>query len=112
MERRVRSKFPDLFRAIKPRPIGDKYGRANYHVGYRAFRASSWGKLPPLWFLARQHGQDYDFIWFVDSDATPNPLHHNISLGRCAVVLIDLIYVLCCQLIVFQWEMGVLDFVH
>lgn len=58
-----------------------KYGYASYHPGLSQFRASSWGKLPPLWYLATEYGDHYDYIWFMDSDAAPNPLHNNRSLG-------------------------------
>lgn len=28
----------------------------------------------------------YDYIWFVDSDATPNPIFMNISVGTCVAL--------------------------
>lgn len=58
-----------------------KYGSACFHPGLDYLRASSWGKLPPLWFLSMEYGKHYDYIWFMDSDATPNPVHSNISLS-------------------------------
>lgn len=81
LEESVREKYPEVLNASK-RDFGEKYGRANYHVGYKYFRASSWGKLPPLWYLANEFGMHYDYFWFVDSDATPNPIHKNISVGK------------------------------
>lgn len=58
-----------------------KYGIGGFHPGYKYFRASSWAKLPPLWYLATEYGKHYDYIWFVDSDAAPNPLRANRSVG-------------------------------
>jgi hypothetical protein len=46
-----------------------KYGYASYHPGLNQFRASSWAKLPPLWYLAAEYGDHYEYIWFMDSDA-------------------------------------------
>ena len=75
-----REKFPDL--DIKSKDFEEnKYGYASFHAGYKYFRASSWSKLPPLWHLNKEYGSFYDYIWFVDSDATPNPFFRNRSLG-------------------------------
>lgn len=58
-----------------------KYGFASYHPGLKYFRASSWSKLPPLWNITATYGHLYDYVWFIDSDATPNPAHQNRSVG-------------------------------
>lgn len=75
-----KEKYPES--EIKTKDFEEnKYGYASYHPGFKYFRASSWSKLPPLWHLNKEYGSLYDYIWFVDSDATPNPLHRNRSLG-------------------------------
>ena len=75
-----KEKYPES--EIKTKDFEEnKYGYASYHPGHKYFRASSWSKLPPLWHLNKEYGLYYDYIWFVDSDATPNPLYRNRSLG-------------------------------
>jgi len=75
-----RVKFPDVALDVKNFEE-NKYGHAAFHPGYKYFRASSWSKLPPLWLLNREYGSLYDYIWFIDSDATPNPSYRNRSLS-------------------------------
>lgn len=58
-----------------------KYGYANFHPGLRQFRASAFGNLPALWYLRERYGEYFDYIWFVDSDAAPNPTQSNRSIG-------------------------------
>eukprot|EP00597_Dinobryon_sp_UTEXLB2267_P000119 CAMPEP_0170056928 /NCGR_PEP_ID=MMETSP0019_2-20121128/136_1 /TAXON_ID=98059 /ORGANISM="Dinobryon sp., Strain UTEXLB2267" /LENGTH=426 /DNA_ID=CAMNT_0010261529 /DNA_START=783 /DNA_END=2060 /DNA_ORIENTATION=- len=75
-----RVKFPDIALDVKNFEE-NKYGHAAFHPGYKYFRASSWSKLPPLWLLNKEYGYLYDYIWFIDSDATPNPSYRNRSLS-------------------------------
>jgi hypothetical protein len=73
-----------------------------FHVGLKQFRAASWAKLPPLWYINRlayqglpsekerashkKHGNHsnlsssllslngpYDYVWYIDSDAVISP---------------------------------------
>jgi hypothetical protein len=57
-----------------------KYGKTTFHPGLVQFRASSWAKLPLVWYATKVHGNKYDYIWFFDSDATINPTYGNRSL--------------------------------
>ena len=59
----------------------NKHGFDVLHPGYLRARASSWSKLPALWDAAERFGHRYDYIWFMDSDATPNPMQKDMSLG-------------------------------
>jgi len=58
-----------------------KHGFDVLHPGYLRARASSWSKLPALWDAAGKYGHRYDYIWFMDSDATPNPMQKDLSLS-------------------------------
>lgn len=58
-----------------------KHGFDVLHPGYLRARSSSWGKIPALWHVAETLGDRYDYIWFMDSDATPNPMQKDLSLG-------------------------------
>jgi hypothetical protein len=61
--------------------IGDtKRGPSSFHPGFMQFRASSWAKLPHVWHALTTYGHHYDYIWFMDSDATINPKLRNRSL--------------------------------
>jgi hypothetical protein len=71
-----------------------------FHVGLKQFRAASWAKLPPLWYINRlayqgfpsdkdrsstkKHGNHsnlsfpslsgpYEYVWYIDSDAVISP---------------------------------------
>ena len=58
-----------------------KYGPSVFHTGYNYSRASSWGKLPPMVYLANEYGQYYDYLWYIDSDLVMNPVFRNRSLS-------------------------------
>ena len=75
-----------------------------FHVGLGQFRAASWAKLPPLWHIAvKTSGRNtdkysmnsslyvenlngvhlkgvYDYVWYIDSDATVSPFRTNRSI--------------------------------
>lgn len=80
-----------------------------FHVGLKQFRAASWAKLPPLWHITMASLRaaastasgsssntgdtaktstgpnnivinDYDYIWYIDSDATVSPLRFNRTI--------------------------------
>jgi hypothetical protein len=57
-----------------------KYGMAVFHSGLKVGRASSWTKLPALWYLITLLGEHYDYFWFLDSDATISPINSKRSL--------------------------------
>ena len=62
--------------------VGDnKRGPSAFHPGYRQFRASSWAKVPSVWHALTLFGDRYDYVWFLDSDATLNPrlAHRSLS---------------------------------
>jgi hypothetical protein len=84
------TKYPtiteQLFQKDTLNSIGDpKHGYDVLHPGYLRTRSSSWGKLPALWHVAETLGHKYDYIWFMDSDATPNPMQKDLSLGDALV---------------------------
>ena len=61
--------------------IGDKYGVTIFHPGLGQFRASSWAKMPLLWHAYDQFGEYYDYLWYVDSDLTINPMFNDRYLS-------------------------------
>lgn len=82
----VREKYPGVvhekFQERTLDTVGDpKHGFDVLHPGYLRTRSSSWGKLPALWHTAETIGKHYDYIWFMDSDATPNPMNNDLSLS-------------------------------
>jgi hypothetical protein len=96
---KVIGKYPDVANqkeASDARANVAKDVATAYHVGLKQFRAASWAKLPPLWYITTESiknlltatketdtkpavGQ-YDYIWYIDSDATVSPLHMNQSI--------------------------------
>jgi hypothetical protein len=65
----------------KPRDINnDKRGASSLHPGFMQYRASSYAKIPHVWHAVTTYGHNYDFIWFMDSDAVINPKFINRSL--------------------------------
>ena len=86
LQKMVLEKYPkvteEIFQKDTLNSIGDpKHGFDVLHPGYLRARSSSWGKLPALWHVAEQVGHRYDYIWFMDSDATPNPMQKDQSLS-------------------------------
>ena len=82
----VREKYPNVtqqpFQQETLATIDNpKHGFDVLHPGYLRTRSSSWGKLPALWHAAERFGHAYDYIWFMDSDAVPNPMRQDRSLG-------------------------------
>eukprot|EP00428_Durinskia_dybowskii_P075549 CAMPEP_0170417088 /NCGR_PEP_ID=MMETSP0117_2-20130122/33510_1 /TAXON_ID=400756 /ORGANISM="Durinskia baltica, Strain CSIRO CS-38" /LENGTH=141 /DNA_ID=CAMNT_0010675211 /DNA_START=200 /DNA_END=621 /DNA_ORIENTATION=- len=80
------AKYPDVakqkFQGNWYDTIGNsKHGYDVLHPGYLRTRASSWSKVSGLWYAAEKVGHRYDYIWFMDSDATPNPMQQDRSLG-------------------------------
>lgn len=51
-----------------------------FHVGLLQYRAASWAKLPPLWYISKEIGSKYDYILYLDSDACISPIHQSISI--------------------------------
>lgn len=58
----------------------DKDIATAFHVGLRQFRAASWAKLPPLFYTHYLYHSDYEYIWYIDSDATISPRFRNQSI--------------------------------
>ncbi len=50
------------------------------HIGYLEYRAASWAKLPVLWYVAAHFQDLYDYVWYIDSDATISPLQLDRSI--------------------------------
>jgi hypothetical protein len=76
---RVRQKYGGQ---LTSRGVGDnKRGPSAFHPGYGQFRASSWAKVPSVWQALTLFGDRYDYVWFLDSDATLNPRLANRSLS-------------------------------
>ncbi len=59
-----------------------KYGPSSYHINMQYMRASSWNKIPPLYHLSYEYGHLYDWILYIDSDVTLNPVYLNRSLSQ------------------------------
>ena len=59
-----------------------KYGPSSFHPRYQYLRASSWNKIPPLYHLSYEYGHLYDWIMYLDSDVTLNPLYRNRSVSH------------------------------
>jgi hypothetical protein len=51
-----------------------------FHVGLLQFRAASWAKLPALWHVTVMYGVQYDYVWYIDSDACVSPIQINKSI--------------------------------
>lgn len=51
-----------------------------FNVGLQQFRAASWAKLPALWHVVQSWGHKYDYIWYIDSDATISPHMFNRTI--------------------------------
>lgn len=51
-----------------------------FHVGLKQFRAASWAKLPGIWYIVDTIGKDYEYLFYIDSDALLSPLHRNTSI--------------------------------
>ena len=82
----VRERYPDVTKQQFQQDTlatieNPKHGFDVLHSGYLRTRSSSWGKLPALWHAAETLGHRYDYIWFMDSDAVPNPMQKDRSLG-------------------------------
>ena len=82
----VNSKYPNVTKqqfqgGIMATINNPKHGFDVLHTGYLRARSSSWGKLPAMWHTAVTLGHRYDYIWFMDSDATPNPMYKDRSLS-------------------------------
>ena len=90
---RVKRKYGEQ---LSVKGVGDnKRGPSAFHPGYKQYRASSWAKVPSVWHAMTRFGDRYDYIWFLDSDATINPrlAHRSLSdalrvgTGRCSTNL-------------------------
>jgi hypothetical protein len=82
----TRAKYPDVVKEQFQEGTlstidNEKHGFDVLHPGYLRTRASSWGKLPALWYVSVHYGHKYDYVWFMDSDAVPNPMQKDRSLG-------------------------------
>lgn len=82
----TKAKYPDVVKELFQDHVLDtidnpKHGFDVLHPGYLRARSSSWAKLPALWDAAVKYGSRYDYIWFMDSDATPNPMQKDLSLS-------------------------------
>jgi len=78
LEMETRKKFPSA--DIVPPTDNAKDAATAFHVGLKQFRAASWAKLPALWHVTTTIGKDYEYIWYIDSDATVSPLHRDKSI--------------------------------
>lgn len=77
---RVLAKYRDSFTG-RYDGIGEhKYGPSAFHPGLLHFRASSWAKIPHVWYAVTEFGMHYDYVWYMDSDAVVNPHLRNRSL--------------------------------
>jgi hypothetical protein len=90
LARETAARYPNVVKEIFQQNALDsidnpKHGFDVLHPGYLRARSSSWGKLPALWHTAEELGAQYDYIWFMDSDATPNPMQNDLSLGDALV---------------------------
>lgn len=78
LESETRAKFPNA--DIIPPTDNAKDAATAFHVGLKQFRAASWAKLPALWHVTTTVGMDYEYIWYIDSDAAISPLHGDKSI--------------------------------
>jgi hypothetical protein len=58
----------------------DKDVATAFHVGLKQFRAASWAKLPPLWYVNQLYKDKYDYVWYIDSDAAISPFLRDRSI--------------------------------
>lgn len=59
----------------------EKYGVTCFHPRLKHFRASSWAKMPLIWHANNLWGKYYDYIFYIDSDATISPVYGTRSLS-------------------------------
>lgn len=78
LEKDVKLKYPK-HNEIPPTDNAKDAATA-FHVGLLQFRAASWAKLPALYHVLTGVGRDYDYIFYIDSDACISSLHKNRSL--------------------------------
>eukprot|EP01036_Dinobryon_divergens_P027187 gene27187-35916_t len=72
----------DMMKDLIPPTNVAKDEATAFHAGLLQFRAASWAKLPALWHIVDTIGHQYEYIWYIDSDATVSPLHANISIEQ------------------------------
>lgn len=51
-----------------------------FHVGLKQFRAASNAKLPGIWYTITRLTKEYDYVFYVDSDAFISPYHINRTI--------------------------------
>ncbi|KAJ1440283.1 hypothetical protein B484DRAFT_415567, partial [Ochromonadaceae sp. CCMP2298] len=78
LEAQTRARFPDA--DIVPPTDNAKDAATAFHVGLKQFRAASWAKLPALWHVTTTVGAQYEYIWYIDSDAAVSPLQRHLSI--------------------------------
>lgn len=74
----VETKYPSHNRI--PPSDNAKDAATAFHSGLLQFRAASWAKLPALWHIVTGMGKDYEYIFYIDSDACISGLHRNRSI--------------------------------
>eukprot|EP00981_Chlorochromonas_danica_P010851 scaffold3475_cov173-Ochromonas_danica.AAC.6 len=78
---RVRSYYPQAIEdeMMKTEQVAKDIA-SGFNVLSKEYRAASWAKLPALWNITMQFQGRYDYIWYIDSDATINPRFFSRSI--------------------------------
>lgn len=67
---------------VIPPTDNHKDSASAFHVGLKQFRAASNAKLPGIWYAINQLKIDYDYVFYVDSDAFISPYHINRTIDE------------------------------
>ena len=65
---------------IIPPTDNHKDAASAFHVGLKQFRAASWAKLPGIWYIIAHATKEYDYVFYIDSDAFISPFHRDRSV--------------------------------
>jgi len=76
----VNKKYPS--HNIIPPTDNHKDTASAFHVGLKQFRAASNAKLPGIWYVISRLTKEYDYVFYVDSDAFISPYHINRTIDQ------------------------------